>query len=97
MNEDILYGLAAVLAVFLGGITLLVPILGLTLRFALRPVLETWARLRSEPTLQTQNELLSRQVALLETELQQMQHTLRSLQEAQEFQRRLEGGANPSM
>ena len=97
MNEDMLYGLAAVLAVFLGGVTLLVPILGLTLRFALRPVLETWARLRSEPTVQTQNELLSRQVALLETELQQVQHALQSLQDSQDFQRRLESESKPSM
>lgn len=97
MDEDILYGMAAVLAVLLGGIIVLVPILGLTLRFALRPVIETWARLRSAPTPESQTELLGRQVALLEAELQHVQHTMQGLQEAQDFQRRLESEPEPRM
>ena len=91
MNEDILYGMAAVLAVLLGGITVLIPVVGLTLRFALRPVLETWARLRSTPTPDSQTELLARQMSLLEAELQQVQHAVQGLVEAQDFQHSLQG------
>ncbi|HEX6069094.1 MAG TPA: hypothetical protein VFZ18_04705 [Longimicrobiaceae bacterium] len=91
MNEDILYGMAAVLAVLLGGITILIPVVGLTLRFALRPVLETWARLRSTPTPDSQTELLTRQMSLLEAELQQVQHAVQGLVETQDFQRSLQG------
>jgi len=90
MNVEILFGLTAVLAVLLGGIIILVPVLGLTARFALRPTLEAWARLRSDPTLSEQIELLSRQIALVEAELQHVQHTVQGLAEAQDFQRRLE-------
>lgn len=95
MNEEILYGVAAVLAVLLGGITVLIPVVGLTLRFALRPVLETWARMRSAPTPDGQTELLSRQVALLEAELQQVQHAVQGLVEGQDFQHSLRGERNP--
>jgi hypothetical protein len=91
MNPDTIYAMTGILAVLLGGITLMIPILGLTLRFALKPVVETWANARALPAADRQTESLSRQVALLETELQQVQHALNGLLEAQEFQRRLEG------
>jgi hypothetical protein len=95
MDEDILYGLAAVLAVLLGGITVLIPVLGLTLRFALRPLIEMWARVRGPSTAEGQVELLARQVSLLEAELQQVQHAVHGLAEAQEFQHSLRGERQP--
>jgi hypothetical protein len=52
---------------------------------------ETWARLRSAPTPEGQTELLSRQVSLLEAELQQVQHAVQGLVEAQDFQHSLRG------
>lgn len=95
MDEDIIYAMIGVLAVLLGGITVLVPVIGLTLRFALRPVLETWGRMRSMPAPEGQTELLGRQVALLESELQQVQHAVQGLVEAQDFQRRLGAKKEP--
>lgn len=96
MNPEIFGGIAAVLAVLLGGMIVLVPVLGLTARFALRPTLEAWIRLKSDPTLSDQVQLLNRQVALLESELQHVQQTTQSLLEAQEFQRRLQNPGNVS-
>lgn len=90
MDEDIIYAFVAVLAVLLAGIAVLVPVIGFTLRFALRPVIDSWARLHAPQPPTDQSELLRRQMDLLEAEVQQIQHTVQSLSEAQDFQRRLE-------
>lgn len=89
MDEDIFYGLAAALAVLFGGMTIFVPVLAITLRFALRPVLETWARIRQSQTSDQHYTLLDRRMGVLETEIQQVQHAVQSLVDIQEFQRKL--------
>ena len=90
MNQDIIFAMTGVLAVLLGGLVVLIPVLGLTIRFALRPLVDAWIQLRKDGALESETDLLRRQVHLLESELQQMQHSVQSLTEAQEFQRRLE-------
>ena len=91
MNPEILYGMTGMLAVLLGGIVVLVPVLGLTVRYALRPMIESWVKMKTNPTLESQNELLARQVALLEAEVQHLQGTVQGLVEGQDFQRALQG------
>jgi len=91
MNPEIIYGMTGMLAVLLGGIVMLVPVLGLTVRYALRPVIESWVKMKANPTLESQNELLARQVALLEAEVQHLQGTVQGLVEGQDFQRALQG------
>ena len=90
MNQDTIYALTGVLAVLLGGLAVLIPVLGFTLRFALRPLVDAWIQLRKDGALETETDLLRRQVLLLESELQQVQHSVQGLTDAQEFQRRLE-------
>lgn len=90
MNQEIIFAMTGVLAVLLAGLVVLIPVLGLTIRFALRPLVDAWVQLRKDGAIETETDLLRRQVHLLETELQQMQHSVQSLTEAQEFQRRLE-------
>lgn len=89
MNPQNLGAMAGILAILLTGIIILVPVFGLTLRFALRPAIEAWTKLRSESAAPQHTELLSRQISLLETELQQVQQTLQHLVEIQDFQRQL--------
>ena len=91
MNPEILYGMTGMLAVLLGGIVVLVPVLGLTVRYALRPMIESWVKMKTNPTLESQNDLLARQVALLEAEVQHLQGTVQGLVEGQDFQRALQG------
>lgn len=91
MNPEIIYGMTGLLAVLLGGIVVLVPVVGLTARYALRPMVDSWAKVKTNPTLESQNELLARQVALLEAEIQHLQTTVHGLVEGQEFQRALQG------
>ena len=69
MNPEIIYGMTGLLAVLLGGIVVLVPVVGLTARYALRPLVESWTKVKANPTLESQNELLTRQVAVLEADV----------------------------
>ena len=86
MDEDIILG---GLTVLFTGLVVLVPVLGLTLRFAIKPFFDTWAEIQRGRLNGDQTALLARQVSLLETELQDVQRTLQSLNDGQEFQRRL--------
>lgn len=78
MDEEVMYGIAAVVATLFAGLTILVPVMTLTLRFALRPALETWARVRQGQAPEQQR-LLEQRMAVLEGEVQQIQHTVQSL------------------
>jgi hypothetical protein len=89
MDEDILYGLAAVLAVLFGGMTVFVPVLGFTIRTALRPMLETWAEVRRGQGSGADHATLARQVESLQAEVRLLRENLRSVEDTQEFQRQL--------
>jgi hypothetical protein len=66
----------------------LVPILGLTLRFAIKPFFDTWAEIQRGRATGTDG-IDERRLDLLEAELQQVQNALRSVTDAQDFQRQL--------
>lgn len=87
-NETIV----ATLAIFLGMMVVLIPIAGLTARFALKPLMEA---LRSYRELQGENQaqqLIERRVALMEEQMHSMDRSLRELLEESEFRRDLEAG-----
>ena len=86
MDEDIILGGMAIL---FAGMVVLVPVLGLTLRFAIKPFFDTWADIQRGQLRRGQESLEARQITLLEAELQQVQSQLRQVVEAQEFQRQL--------
>ena len=89
MSEDVVLAIAAVLAVIFAGITVLVPVVALTIRFALRPVIDSWVRLKQSPDSEQERALVGRRLDLLEAELQHVQHALKEVTEAQDFQRQL--------
>jgi hypothetical protein len=88
MDVNIIYALTGTLAVLLAGIIVLVPILALTLRHALRPLVETWIQAR-HAQWEGRGLQLDRRVAELEETVDQLRITCESLQEAQDFQRQL--------
>jgi hypothetical protein len=90
MQADVIVG---GLAVLLSGLVVLIPVFGLTLRFAIKPFFDTWAEIQRSRIGQDNRSLQARQLDVLEAELQQVQSMLRSVVEAQEFQRQL---ADPS-
>jgi hypothetical protein len=80
------------LAIFLGMMVILIPITGLTARFALKPLMEA---LRSYRELQGDNQaqqLLERRLALMEEQMHSMDRSMRELLEESEFRRDLESG-----
>lgn len=90
--------LTSVIAVTLGCLVVLIPVAGLTARFALKPITESFARMRESTTSNETVALLERRVALLEQELQSVgdiRDDLRRLSEDAEFRRQLQGGGQP--
>ena len=88
-NEAIIAGLA----IFLGLMVVLIPITGLTLRFALKPVMEALGKYRESQGDRQMQQLLERRVALMEEQMHSMDRSLRELAEESEFRRELESGA----
>jgi hypothetical protein len=88
MGPHFMEDLAGVLAVFFGGAIILTPVVAISARLALRPLIESFARLKhGSEADHTQD----RRLALLEAEMQNLQGTLQSLAEAEEFRRQLAG------
>ena len=80
------------LAIFLGMMVILIPIAGLTARFALKPLMEA---MRSYRELQGDNQaqqLVERRLALMEDQMHSMDRSIRELSEESEFRRDLESG-----
>ena len=80
------------LAIFLGMMVILIPIAGLTARFALKPLMEA---LKSYRELQGENQaqqLLERRMSLMEEQLHSVDRSMRELLEESEFRRDLESG-----
>jgi hypothetical protein len=84
--------LEGLLAILLGGLCFLIPIAGLTARFALKPFVEVLARAREEKGSKEALALIERRLALMESELQSVQ-SLRTeiarIADDQEFRRQL--------
>jgi hypothetical protein len=84
--------LVALTAVILGCLMFLIPIAGLTLRFAIKPISEAIGRMNASGTEQETLRLLERRVALLEQEVGnagEVRADLSRLLEDLEFQKQL--------
>ena len=85
--------LVGLVAVIMGCLMALIPIAGLTARFALKPIVEAIARMRESGTTNETIRLLERRLALLEQEQQallDMRTEVDRLGEAVDFQKKLE-------
>ncbi|MBI4521798.1 MAG: hypothetical protein HY701_13230 [Gemmatimonadetes bacterium] len=82
----------AVVAVFMGTLTVLIPIAGLTMRFALKPVVESLSRWSEGRQSREDVEILNRRVALLEQQIENLEGSVRRFAEAADFDRQLAGG-----
>jgi hypothetical protein len=78
----------------LGIMTVLIPIAGLTARFALKPIVEAIARMREAQSGTSAREvnLLEQRVALLEQQHQALEHEVERLAELRDFDRQLTSG-----
>ncbi len=80
------------LAGTIGGILIvLVPVAGLTARFALKPIVEAIARMRENPGGGREVAIMEQRIALLEQQVRGLEGNLDRLVEDAEFRRQLEG------
>ncbi len=81
--------LTSLVAVILGTSIVLVPVIGVTARFALAPMVEALARLFVTKDTEETVRILERRLELQEQEITHLSQAVRGLSEAQEFERRL--------
>ena len=78
--------------IIMGSLIVLIPIAGLTARFAMKPIVESMAKLRKASNQGEAVGMLERRIALLEQEVQNLsgiREDLGRLVEEMEFQRQL--------
>lgn len=84
--------LNAVLGIFLGSLIVLIPVAGLTARFALKTVVEAIARAREAQQSPQAVALLERRLTLLEQQLQQVDASVDRMADEVQFLRQLAAG-----
>lgn len=80
-------------AIVLGSLTVLIPIAGITARFALKPIVEAMAQYRALQGREEALTLMERRFALMEDQVQSLERTVSQLHEEADFRRRLEAPA----
>ena len=80
---------AMVVAAFFMGLAILVPVLAISARFALKPVMESWMKLKQTHTTDEEKIMQDRRIALLEAEIHSLQQVVQHQAEAREFDRAL--------
>lgn len=88
MEPGMFAELAGVIAVFFGGAILLTPIVALSVRFALKPTMESLAKIKQTSHPETST-LQDRRISLLEAELENLRNSVQYLAEAEDFRRQL--------
>jgi len=84
--------LTSLLAIFMGTLTVLIPIAGFTARYALKPIAEAIAQMREGQGSRQEMKLMDQRMALLEQQIGAMETDVRRISEAAEFDRQLRAG-----
>ena len=94
MDADVLKLFIPLTAIVLGSLMVLIPIAGLTARFAIKPIMEALGRAREGAgTNARELAVLEQRVALLEQHYQSLEGSVERLQDVKDFERRLTGPA----
>lgn len=88
MIDDNLIGLVAVV---MGCSMVLIPILGFTARYALKPTMEAIEQFMRSKGTDDALRIQERRLDLMEQQLEQVEHRVRDLLRAQKFDRQLRG------
>lgn len=86
--------LVGLVAVIMGVSVVLIPVIGLTARFALKPTVEALSKFFDHRGNQEVVSLLERRMALLEQQVEMVESSVNRLGEAQDFDRQLGGGSS---
>ncbi len=88
--------LTAIVAIIMGVSVVLIPVAGLTARFALKPLVDSFAKFWESKGMEESLAIAERRIALLEQQVEGMDHQLRRIEETQAFDRQLGAGAAPA-
>jgi hypothetical protein len=81
--------LIPILAILVGGTAFIIPVLGFTARFALKPLVESWTKLREAPLADERLQMMERRVSLLEEQVQSLERENHRLVEEADFRMQL--------
>lgn len=84
--------LTSIIAVIMGISVVLIPVIGLTARFALKPTVEALSRVFESRGTDESVQILERRVALLETQVEVMESSMHRVQETARFDAQLKAG-----
>jgi hypothetical protein len=87
----------AILGMVLGTAIVMVPLLGFTARFALKPLVESLGRRKLSKESEESVRILERRMALLEQQMEAVDATMTRLAEAADFHHELHSGATPAL
>jgi hypothetical protein len=90
--------ISEIIFIIFAGLAVLIPIIGLTARFALRPVVDAIARIKEAGNAGEALTMLERRMSLLEQEVQSVEglrHEMARLADAQQFHMKLVGADRP--
>lgn len=85
--------LTSIIATVMGISIVLIPVIGLTARFALKPVVEALARVMEARGTNESLQMVDRRIALLESQMESMETTLKRLDETAAFDAQLRSGS----
>lgn len=86
----------AIVAIVMGVSIILIPVAGLTLRFAIKPAVEAIAQAFEHRGLEDTVGILERRLSILERQMESVETTVNRLAEAVEFQNELRAGRDPA-
>ena len=81
--------ITGIIAVAGGLMVVLIPIAGLTARFALKPIAEAVARIRESQSSNRELQLVEQRLALMEQQLSNLETDIREIEEKSRFDRQL--------
>lgn len=84
--------LTGLVAVTLGILIVLVPVVGITARFALKPIVDAFARMKEIKGDEQKVALMEQRITLLEEHLHSIDRNVATLQEDSDFRRQLDAG-----
>lgn len=85
--------LTAIVAIIMGMLVVLIPVAGLTARFALKPLVESLARVWEHKGTEENLAIAERRIALLEQQIEGLEGSVRQLEETHAFDRQLRAGS----
>ncbi|MBT8396521.1 MAG: hypothetical protein HKO65_05485 [Gemmatimonadetes bacterium] len=87
--------LTSVIAVVMGISVVLIPVIGLTARFALKPVVEALSNVLQSRGMDESLQIVERRLALLETQMEGLEGSMKQIQDTSSFDAQLRSGQKP--